>query len=104
MTVVAERIKQRRTELGLSVDELAKKVGISRATLYRYENGSIDKVNVHQLKPIASALMTTPVYLMGWDDEKEISPKQRLIEFAEQLPDDKVDLVLRIMKSILQDD
>ena len=32
-----DRIKQRRIELGLTADDLAQKIGKSRATIYRYE-------------------------------------------------------------------
>ena len=38
---IGERIKKRRTELGLSVDDIAEKLGKGRATVYRYENGDI---------------------------------------------------------------
>ena len=34
---IGERIKQRRLELNLTVDELAKRLGKNRATIYRYE-------------------------------------------------------------------
>jgi transcriptional regulator with XRE-family HTH domain len=64
------RIKQRRLELGLSVDELAKKVGKSRATIYRYENGDIKEIPMSVLEPIVRALHTTPQYLMGWDSDE----------------------------------
>lgn len=46
---VGERIKKRRKELGMTVDELAERVGKSRATVYRYENGSIEKLPLEGL-------------------------------------------------------
>ena len=104
MTEVGKRIKLRRQELGLTVEELAKIIGMSRATLYRYENGSIDNVNVHKLQPIAQALLTTPAYLMGWSDEilnQEKTSVQKLIEFAQTVPEDKAAQMLRLMKAIL---
>lgn len=61
-----ERIKQRRLELGYSVDELAHKIGKSRATIYRYENGSIEDLPITIMEPLARALETTPADLMGW--------------------------------------
>ena len=41
---VGARIKQRRIELKISADELADKIGKSRATVYRYENGDIENM------------------------------------------------------------
>lgn len=65
-----DRIKQRRIELGLTVDELAEKIGKSRATIYRYENGDIENMPTPILEPLAKALETTPADLMGWSEEK----------------------------------
>lgn len=75
-----DRIKQRRIELGLTVDELAEKTGKSRATIYRYENGDIENMPIPVLEPLAKALETTPADLMGWIDtaEKTHPAKQEL--------------------------
>jgi len=66
---VGQRIKEKRMELNLSVDELAEKLGKNRATIYRYENGDIENLPITVLAPIAEALRTTPAYLMGWDEK-----------------------------------
>lgn len=63
---IGDRIKQRRLELKLTVDELAEKIGKSRATIYRYENGDIENMPTTILEPLAKALDTTPADLMGW--------------------------------------
>lgn len=39
---IGERIRQRRKEIGLSVDELAEILGKNRATVYRYESNEIE--------------------------------------------------------------
>lgn len=70
---VGERIKQRRLELNLSVEELAKKLGKNRATVYRYENNDIENLPITTLEPLAKALETTPAYLIGWEDKKSDS-------------------------------
>lgn len=67
--IIGERIKQRRTELGLSVDEVAAKIGKARATVYRYENTDIKKMPADILIPLAKALNTTPAYLLGFSEE-----------------------------------
>lgn len=63
---VGERIKQRRKELGYNAEYLANILGVSRSTMYRYENGDIEKLPTDVLEPLAKALQTTPAYLMGW--------------------------------------
>ena len=44
MSKTGEQIKKRRKQLGMSADELAEKLGVSRSTIFRYEKGDIDKV------------------------------------------------------------
>lgn len=63
------RMKMRRKEIGVSADEVAAALGVSIATVYRYENGEIEKVPGSVLEPLARVLKTTPAYLMGWEDD-----------------------------------
>lgn len=105
MHKIGQRIKERRKELDMTADELGRRIGKNRATVYRYENGDIENLPIDVLKPIAKALDVAPQYLMGWepavdfivklDDDKEfiieamssLSPKSReeLKQFAEFL-------------------
>ena len=78
-----QRIKQRRLELRMTVDELADKVGKNRTTIYRYESDWIDDLPSSVLKPLAKALQTTPSDLMGWepDPSSEESNKSPVSSF-----------------------
>ena len=64
---IGQRIKQRRKELRMSADELGKRLGKDRSTIYRYEKGDIENLPLDILEPIATALRTTPQFLMGWE-------------------------------------
>lgn len=108
---VGQRIKLRRKELKISADELGKRLGKDRSTVFRYENGSIEKLPIDILKPIAEALQTTPECLMGWEEAKptveddELSGNiKKLVDFVKTVPEDKVELVLKVMKSIVEAD
>lgn len=68
---IGSRIKERRLELKLSADSLAKLIGKDRSTVYRYESGGIDKISAEMLAPLADALQTTPAYLIGMDRTDE---------------------------------
>ncbi len=63
------RIKGRRKQLGLPAEYLADQLGISPATVYRYEKGDIEKVPSQILPQLAAILQTTPAYLMGWTED-----------------------------------
>lgn len=64
-----KRIKDRRNELRMSVDELAEKLNKNRATIYRYEKGEIENLPLEMLERLAEALDTTPQYLIGWENK-----------------------------------
>ena len=109
---VGQRIKQRRKELRISADALGEALGKDRSTVYRYEKGDIEKLPLDILDPIAKILQTTPQYLMGWNEEEKPTVKddelseniKMLVDFAKSVPDDKVELVLKVMKSIVEAD
>lgn len=65
LDLIAERIKQRRHELGLSLQSIADQTGISRSTLQRYETGGIKNIPIKRLEGLATALQTTPEWIMG---------------------------------------
>ena len=63
---VGRRIREYRKKLGLSVDDVAEKLGKNRATIYRYESDDIENLPAPVLEPLAKILQTTPAELMGW--------------------------------------
>ena len=68
---IGQRIKQRRKALKMSADELGRRLGKDRSTIYRYEKGDIENLPLDILEPIAAVLETTPQYLMGWEEVKK---------------------------------
>ena len=83
---IGERIKQKRLELNMSQDELGKKVGYkSRSSIQKIE--AARNLPLSKVSKMASALNTTPAYLMGWEDEEsgdkyivEIEPAKSMEE------------------------
>ncbi|WP_064609283.1 helix-turn-helix domain-containing protein [Streptobacillus moniliformis] len=65
------KIRNTRIYLGLTQEELAKKIGYkTKGSITRLENGERD-LPIDKLKLLAKALNTTPEYLLGWDTIKE---------------------------------
>lgn len=88
-----KRMKERRKELGIKADEVAEALGCSRSTIFRYENGDIEKVPATLINTIAEVLKTTPAYLMGWSDDIDTLasniiplPETKKSPFLAQLP------------------
>ena len=57
--MLAENIKQYRTKMGLSQDQLARKAGITYSTLTKLESGVNQNPKVKTLLQIAKALEVT---------------------------------------------
>ena len=77
MATLYDRIKSRRTELGLTVEELAHKMGYKdKSSISKSENGKAD-IPQSKIAAFADALETTPAYLMGWEEQPQ--PKKPTI-------------------------
>lgn len=75
---VKDLIKARRVELGLSQEEVARAVGVSDATVSRWESGEIENMGRSRIVKLAQVLQITPAAIMGWeDDERPKSPFPR---------------------------
>ncbi|WP_200801344.1 helix-turn-helix domain-containing protein [Clostridium sp. Marseille-P2415] len=69
MSMTGQRIKERRKQLDMSADDVASQLSVSRSTIFRYENGQIEKIPANVLEKLAEILKTTPAYLMDWEND-----------------------------------
>lgn len=72
---IGQRVKLRREELGLSQEELAKRIGYKSKTSINKIELDFRNLTQSKIKAIADALDTTPSYIMGWDEEVEEAKK-----------------------------
>ena len=85
---VGDRIRTRRKELNITQDALAQMTGYtSRSSINKIEKGLVD-IPQSKITEIADALLVTPAYLMGWEDDNSPAPDQ-LFEKVEQLTEDE---------------
>lgn len=101
---LGERIKERRHELGLTLNEISIALGVKEATVQRYESGEIKTLKYDTIVNLADILKTTPAVLMDWETKK-IAPtvwsdeQAKLnIELFSKLSDEKKDEALRYLR------
>ena len=91
---IGERIKQRREELEMTQEELAKKCGYkSRSSINKIELSR--DLPLKKVQLMATALETTPAALMGWTELHEVG--HNILTLKEQIekdPKKTVDTVL----------
>jgi transcriptional regulator, XRE family len=70
---IGDRIRNRRLELNMTQDELAKKLGYkTRGSVTKIESG-YQNLTQPKIVAMAKALDTTPAYLMGWEDNMGVT-------------------------------
>lgn len=61
-------IKNRRLELGLTLKEVAKALGVAESTVSRYESSDIQNMGIDKIEALSKVLRCRPTYLMGWEE------------------------------------
>lgn len=77
MNPVSNILKNRRKELGLTLSQIADKMGVSEATVQRWESGNIKSLRQERIGPLSEILRVSPAVLMGWADDEVTSPSPR---------------------------
>lgn len=71
-----ERIKELRLQKGLSQEELGAMIGVKKAAINKYETGVVVNLKRSTIASLASALDTSPMYLMGWEESEKNKPAE----------------------------
>lgn len=77
------RIADRRAALGLTMDEVAQRIGVAKSTIQRYEKGQIQKIKLPVIESIASVLGVNPDWIIGNTD----NPAPKVSKAIHNLPD-----------------
>lgn len=84
----------RRRELGLTLEEVAQRVGVNRATVQRWETGAIKNLGRDKIAALAAALQVSPEYLLGWTDDPGLRIEQDLATATADLTAEEISSVL----------
>jgi transcriptional regulator with XRE-family HTH domain len=96
MSIRSERIKALVEASDLSYQEIEKLTGIKKSSLQRYASGVTSKIPLDVIEKLSSAFNVSQEYLMGWDDQKNISPTEPQLSEGEKA-------MLRIFRLIPED-
>lgn len=116
---VANRLREAMYSTGKSQADIARETGISKATLSRYLSGQFEPKQI-AVNKLAICLDVSEMWLWGCDvpmerpteyiaKEQSIDlcgmseKKKALVEFAMSVPDDKAQMILQVMKTILKE-
>ena len=113
MCTLYKRIIDLCEEKGVSGSRMCLDLGLSKSTLSDMKNGRTKGVSTNTAQKISSYFGVSVGYLLGeeektekptvQDDELSENIKQ-LVDFVKSVPEDKAELVLKVMKSIVEAD
>lgn len=113
MCTLYERIQELCKKKGVSGSRMCLDVGLSKSTLSDIKNGRKKGVSTATAQKIAAYLDVSVDYLLGKEDIKkeqtteigDLSEKRKaLMQFAMSVPEDKAEMILQVMKTILEND
>lgn len=73
MSTLSDRMQSLLKIKKMTYQDLAELTGVNKSTICRYLNGTTAKIPIDRLWKIASALGTTPEYLVGNEDEQPLT-------------------------------
>lgn len=62
---IGQRIKTRREQMGMTMQNLADAIGVTKPTIQRYEAGKVDRLKIPVIESIANSLDVNPLWLLG---------------------------------------
>lgn len=90
---IGKRIESARTDLKLTQEELAKKLGLNKSTIQRYETGKVMKIKIPVIDAMAKALNVNPAWLSDKSDNREPYLSEQIESNAEALPQNAIRMI-----------
>jgi transcriptional regulator with XRE-family HTH domain len=98
---------------GIKGGRMCTDLGISKSLMTDLKSGRKKGVNAETAQKLASYFGVSVGYLLGEEDIKKEQPteydglsekRKALMQFALSVPDDKADMILQVMQTILKND
>lgn len=111
---MSRKIKELRIARGMTLEQVAKLVGVGKSTVRKWETGMIANMKRDKIALLAKALDTSPTYLMGWvEDVSSLTlfsqppaptlseGEKMLLDLFRQVPEEKQKMVLQMIQVAL---
>ena len=105
---IGQKIKQARLAKGLTQEDLGEILGLQKSAVAKYESGRVVNIKRSTLIKISTVLDIPPAELISEEDRITLKDeilsfeKQQLIDYIKTIPDDKIHLVLKVVKAIAE--
>jgi transcriptional regulator with XRE-family HTH domain len=108
---LGEKIRKRRIELNMTMDDLGNAIGVQRSAINKYEKGMITDLKRSTIHALATALQVSPLYLLDDDngDEERLEALHRnpqlglLFDRSRKMSSEDVEFMLQMADRILKE-
>lgn len=73
-------IKDRRIELGYSLEFVANKLGVAKSTVLRWENGETTNIKIYQFNALCDILYLDPKFVMNGGEGKQPESAEMILK------------------------
>ena len=70
-------LKEMRIERDLTLDDVGSKIGVTKQTLYKYENNIVTNIPSDKIEALAKLYNVSPAKIMGWQQETDSELTQK---------------------------
>ena len=74
MSLSGDRIRELRLRNGMTLDDVAKHLGINRQAVYKYEQGIVTNIPLDKIEKMSELFCVSPGYISGWSDDPPPEP------------------------------
>lgn len=71
MGLTGDRIRELRQRHGMTLDDVAKKLGVNRQAVHKYESGLVTNIPLDKVEKMAEMFGVSPGYISGWTNSPE---------------------------------
>lgn len=96
-------LKDRRQELGLTLEEVGKVTGVGKSTVRKWENGTIENMGRDKIVLLAKALRISPIDILYMNGEFETNVLNSIYDVSEKLTADRQKIVYDCAKEQLNE-
>lgn len=108
---LGEKIRKRRIELNMTMDDLGNAIGVQRSAINKYEKGMITDLKRSTIHALATALQVSPLYLLDDDngDEERLEALHQnpqlgmLFDRSRKMSSEDVEFMLQMADRILKE-
>ena len=105
MNTMGKRIYMKRTENGMTMKQLADKLGVQTSAINKYEKGAVENIKRKTIEDMAKIFKCSPSWLMGFDADMDITVRDdndlnTLVEIYNDMTTAQKKEALRFMKYI----